>query len=106
MLRAFHAISTLLLVSAIGVFLFNLIFQYAMTGTIEILSIQELWTTYDRPSFENTKVFALSYIPGTLWDLIAAAPAATTLLIVAGIFYVPARLMMLVSKWREPKDYR
>jgi hypothetical protein len=106
MLRVFHALSTLLLVSAIGVFLFNLIFQFATTGSIEILSIQELWTTYDKQSFENTKVFALSFLPGTLWDLIAAAPAATALLIIAGIFYVPARIMMFVSKLQEKKDYR
>lgn len=107
MIRALHAISTLLLMTAIGFLLFNLIYQFATSGQIKVLSIQQLWTSFDKPSFETAKMMAESYIPAGTWGMVTDAPAAVVLLILAGIIYLPVRILMLLGFGKKPSmDWR
>jgi hypothetical protein len=82
---------------AVGFFLFNLIFQFALNGQIKILSIKELWTSFDKQSFEDAKVFIEPALPAGSWSLIAESPAAIVILIIAGIFYLPTKILMFVT---------
>jgi hypothetical protein len=106
MIRAFHAISTLLLATAIGFFLFNLIWQYAAHGTIKFLSIEELWTSFDKDSFGAVKTFAEPYISADGWSLFAHSPAAVVLLVLAAVFYVPVGILMLLGAGKKAKGWR
>lgn len=106
MIRALHAISTLLLMTAIGFLLFNLIYQFATSGQIKVLSIKELWMSFDKSSFETIKTLAEPYVSPSGWSLIAESPAAMVLLVVAAIFYIPTRILMLLGAGKKPQNWR
>ena len=106
MIRAFHAISTFLLISAIGFLLYNLIWQFAANGQVKILSIKELWSSFDKASFQSATSFSASYVSPAIWTQITNAPAALVLLGISIIFYLPTRLLMFFGLGKKRKDWR
>jgi len=106
MIRALHAISTLLLLIAIGFLVYNLMWQFAANGQIKFLSIEELGNKISEHGFQVVKTFANSYIPPNVWAMFAAAPAATVFAAIALVLYLPLRILMMLGVGKKPKSLR
>ena len=105
-MRILHAIATTLLLTGIGFLLFNLIYQLAVSDwvfdKIKMLSIEDLWSSVDKSSLETIKAMAESAFSSSRVDLVMHMPAAFVLLVLAAIFYLPVRILMMMGAGKKP----
>ena len=96
-MRTLQAISTFLLLIAVGFFLFDLMYQWALHGQFKVLSIEAVWTDTNKDSYESVQSIAETIIPTDQWLFFSHLPAALVLLIIAAVFYLPFRLLSLLG---------
>jgi hypothetical protein len=107
-MRVLHALATFLLLTGIGFFLFNLMYQLAVSqwvfDKVKILSIEDLWISVDKSSLETIKTMAESTFPSTRVNFFFHLPAALVLLVLSAIFYLPVRLLTLIGVGKKPEE--
>jgi hypothetical protein len=107
-MRTLHALATFLLLIGIGFFLFNLIYQLAVShwefGKMKILSIEDLWSSVNKSSLDSVKTMAESAFSSTRVNLVMHLPAALVLLVLSAIFYLPVRILTMMGVGKKPEE--
>ncbi len=88
-MRTLHAICTLLLLIAVGLFAFDLIYHWAVYGKVEIVTVSHLWKEISKTGYSNARSYAETMISAQAWRNFAAAPAQSVLLFIAAVLYLP-----------------
>ncbi len=96
-MRTMRSISQILMVIAIGLFLFDAVYQWIAIARFKIRTVEELWSDFSRPGFEHARAAFQSVIPPNGWDSFAHFPAPAVIAIAAVFFYALFRFLAFLS---------
>lgn len=96
-MRGFRMISQTLMLIALGLTLFDLVYQWVGFARVKIRTVAEVWTDLDKAGFEVWKKILLSATSTRFWETFSNAPAPVVLLVMATFFYAVSRILFTLD---------
>ena len=103
-MKTIHSFATLLLLIGLGFFLFDLLYHFATTGTITVLSIEDVWGDIDKDNFESMRGMVEMAVPSEIVRQFVHMPAPTVLFVIAAIFYLPVKILSLLGVGKKEES--
>lgn len=99
-----RGLSKFLMIFPVGVFLYDLIYEFAIKNRFRIRTLKELGNDVDKPLYQDIATFMKGFI--TSWDKFADWPAPLALLVLPVFLYIVYRIIFMLSGGRGGDGFK